>query len=121
MKTLLLAAAALAMPVAAFAQMPPPPAHGWHYDHDAFWRGAPASPRARIRFLQDRINAGIADRSLDPREAARANRDLNGVRLWLRRMHWQDDGALTPAQHARIEGRLDQISREVHWMRHNGW
>ncbi|MBV9527333.1 hypothetical protein [Sphingomonas sp.] len=122
MKRLLLTVAA-SMLVAGAAQAqpapPPPPPGAW--DAGAFWRGAPDSPRERIQFLQDRINRGISDGSLDRHEAWRANRELNGVRQWIRRMHWEDDGRLTPDQRARVQARLDDLSRQIHWMRHNGW
>ena len=105
---------------AAVAQMPPPgPPPRW--DAGAFWRGAPDSPRERIQFLQDRVNRGVADGSLDRREARRVNRELDGVRQWIHRMHWEDAGRLTPDQRGRVQGRLDQISRQIRWLRHNGW
>ena len=83
------------------------------------WQGAPASPYERIQFRQDRVNRGVADGSLDRREAWRVNRELNGVRQWIRRMHWQGN-RLTPDQRARVQARLDQISQQIRWMRHNG-
>lgn len=84
-----------------------------------FWRGAPDNPYQRIQFMQDRINRGVADGSLSRGEAARANRELNGVRQWIRRMHWRGE-QLTPDQRARVQARLDEISRQIRWMRHNG-
>ena len=95
--------------------------HPGPYDSGAFWRGAPDSPYQRIQFLQDRVNHGIADGSLDRREARRVSGELNGVRDWIHRMHWEDEGRLTPGQRAQVQGRLDGISRQIHWMRHNGW
>ncbi|NIJ07905.1 Spy/CpxP family protein refolding chaperone [Sphingomonas vulcanisoli] len=126
-KIILTATAALMLAGAASAQYAPPPPppgaayapHAW--DRDAFWRGAPESPRARIDFLQDRISRGAADGSLSRREAARANRELNNIRSWIRRMHWQDDGRLTPDQRAQVQDRLDWLSGQIRWMRHNGW
>ena len=97
------------------------PNRGGAYDAGAFWRGAPDNPNQRIQFLQDRVNRGMADGSLDRREAGRVNGELNGVRTWIRRMHWQDDGRLTPDQRAQVQGRLDGIIRQIHWMRQNGW
>ena len=95
----------------------PMPRHGW--DRNSFWQGAPDNPYQRIQFMQDRINRGVADGSLDRREAWRANRELNGVRMWIRRMHWNGE-RLTPDQRARVQARLDQISQQIRWMRHNG-
>jgi hypothetical protein len=92
---------------------------GWN--PNAFWRGAPDNPYERIQFLQDRINHGVADGSLSRGEAFRANRELNGVRQWMRRMHWENAGQLRPEQRARVQARLDAISRQIRWMRHDGW
>jgi hypothetical protein len=36
-------------------------------------------------------------------------------------MHWEDAGRLTPAQRDQVQGRLDGISRQIHWMSHRGW
>ena len=91
------------------------------YDAGAFWRGAPDSPYQRIQFLQDRVDRGIADGSIDRREAARVDRELNGVRGWMHHLHWEDAGRLTPDQRAQVQGRLDGISRQIHWMRRTGW
>src|SRR3954452_208659 len=95
------------------------PRHSQTWDRNAIWRGAPDNPYERIQFLQDRISRGVADGSLDRREAWRANRELNGVRQWIRRMHWQGE-RLTPDQRARVQARLDQISQQIRWARHNG-
>lgn len=114
-KFVILAAAATAMVGApAAAQWAPGP-----WNPRTFWQGAPANPYSRIQFLQDRVNRGVADGSLDRREASRINRELNGVREWIRRMHWQT-GRLTPDQSARVQARLDDISRQIRWLRHNG-
>lgn len=98
----------------------------WHHEMRSgpmsgtqFWQGAPDNPYDRIQFMQDRVNRGVADGSIDRREAWRVNRELNGVRQWIRRMHWQDQ-RLTPDQRARVQARLDQISQQIRWMRHNG-
>jgi hypothetical protein len=93
--------------------------HGWN--PQAFWRGAPDNPYQRIQFLQDRINRGVADGSLDRREAAHASRELNGVRQWMRRMHWQNGGQLRPDQRVQVQARLDAVSRQIRWMRHDAW
>ena len=90
------------------------------WNSGAFWQGAPDNPYQRIQFLEDRVNHGLADGSLDRLEAGRVDHELNGVRQWIHHMHWQDAGRLTPAQRDQIQGRLDGISRQIHWMRHNG-
>ncbi len=106
--------------VATMAGAQPVPAPGG-WDAGAFWRGAPDGPRERIKFLQDRIDHGRADGSLDRHEADRVQGELDGVRNWIRRLHWDDAGPLDPGQRARVQGRLDQISRQIKWMRHDGW
>jgi hypothetical protein len=83
------------------------------WDRDAFWRGAPDSPRERISFLQRRIDRGVADRSLDRREARRAQYQLNSIRSDLNR------GRLTPQRREIILTRLDDLSRSLRWARQN--
>jgi hypothetical protein len=84
---------------------------GW--DREAFWRGAPAGPRERISFLQQRIDRGVADRSLDRGEARRAQFQLNGIRADLNR------GRMTPPRREMILNRLDDLSRSLRWARQN--
>ena len=116
MKSFKIAIAAVGLLSAApvFAQVGP-------WNPTAFWNGAPENPYNRIQFLQDRVNRGVANGSLDRREAMRVNRELNGVRNWIQRMHWRDAGRLTPDQRGRVQARLDSISRQIHWMKRNGW
>lgn len=117
-KMMLALLAGAMVPGAALAQ--PYPAHnGW--DANAFWRGAPDSPRERIEFLQRRIDKGIADGSLNRREGRSARNELNNIRRTAMRMHRRDGGRLSPDQRAMIQSRLDDLSRRIHWARHNGW
>jgi hypothetical protein len=90
------------------------------WDREAFWRGAPASPWQRIDFLQQRIDRGRADGSLRPAEAMRAQGELRRIRMQFRRMVG-NDGRLGPREDARLQARLDSLSRQIRWMRHNGW
>lgn len=119
----LMLAAGLMMSGAALAQYGPGPGPGGGrgYDGGAFWRGAPDSPRQRIQFLQDRINRGIGDGSLDRREARSALNELNNIRRMDARMHYDNYGHLSPGDRSVIQGRLDQLSQRLHWLRHNGW
>src|SRR5437879_4410661 len=85
MKKLIVAFLATAVTVTpAAAQWAP---HSGPWNPNAFWQGAPANPYERIQFLQDRVNRGVADGSLDRGQASRVNSELNGVRQWVRRMH----------------------------------
>ncbi len=116
MKVFAIAIAAASMMTAGVAVAQPGP-----WNPGTFWQGAPENPYQRIQFLQDRVHHGVADGSLDRREAARVDGELNGVRKWIHRMHWEDAGRLTPAQRDQVQGRLDGISRQIHWMSHRGW
>lgn len=141
MKTLLLglvAGATIATAAAAQYGAPPPPGRpmpggpmqggpmqdgprrgGWN--RDGFWRGAPMGAHERIQFLQDRINRGIGDGSLDRREARNALRELDGIRRMDRDLHYRDHGRLNPGDEQAVQDRLDNLSRRIRWMRHNGW
>jgi hypothetical protein len=98
MATLALATAATAMPLAAQsadvqAQVT--------WNREAFWRGAPEGLRQRIDWLQQRIDNGVRDGSLDRYEARRAQRQLDVLR-----------------QQARdLDNNLDDLSRSIHWSR----
>jgi hypothetical protein len=85
------------------------------WDRDTFWRGAPAGPRERISFLQQRIDRGTRDGSLDRREARRAQYQLNSIRSDLNR------GRLTPPRREMILNRLDDLSRSLRWARQNDY
>ena len=104
----LLAALALttvgtAMPLAA-----QPAQGGWQsgqsWNREAFWRGAPDGLQQRIDWLQQRINRGLADGSLDRQEARRAQWQLDTLR--------RDAVAL--------QRRLDELSRSLRWARRDG-
>jgi hypothetical protein len=89
------------------------------WDSNTFWRGAPAGPWQRIGFLQQRIDRGIRDGSLDRREAWRAQRELRTIREDAWRMRRDNGGRLTPEASATLQGRLDSLSRSIRWMRRN--
>jgi hypothetical protein len=88
---------------------------GSSWNGQGFWQGAPQGPRERIDFLQRRIDQGIADGSLDPHEARRAQYQLSGIRRDAMRMR----GHMTPASSDMIQRRLDDLGRRIHWMRSN--
>jgi hypothetical protein len=83
---------------------------GW--DRDAFWRGASRDPIQRIAFVQDRIQRGIADRSLDRREARSLQLELNGISRDARRM-----GRLDQRETLMLQDRLDRLAQKVRWQR----
>jgi hypothetical protein len=69
-----------------------------------FWQGAPDGLQQRIDWLQQRIERGMADGSLDRREARQAQAQLNTLR--------RDADVL--------QQRLDNLSRSLRWQRGNG-
>jgi hypothetical protein len=102
---LLLAAIALTAGAPELAAQSSP---GWQsgstLDRDAFWRGAPDDTQQRIAWLEQRIDRGISDGSLDPEEARRARYQLDTLR--------RDADAL--------DARLDSLGRNLRWSRREG-
>jgi glycine zipper 2TM protein len=68
------------------------------------WQGAPDGLQQRIDWLQQRITRGMADGSLDRREARSAQLQLNDLRR----------------QADVLNQRLDNLSRSLRWQRGNG-
>jgi len=89
------------------------------WDRDAFWRGAPTDPYQRIDFLQRRIQHGMDDGSLSPREARRSRYQLNQIRQNADRMRWRHHGNFSPADYDYIQGQLDNLSQQIRWQRQN--
>jgi hypothetical protein len=100
------AAPALAQPMYDHPHGPPPAAHGWDLDR-------------RIDWMQDRINRGRADGSLDWREARRVQHELGRIRFDEHRMRAHDGGWLTDPDRAMLQDRLDRLGEQIHWMRQN--
>jgi len=74
---------------------------GERWNPEEFWRGAPTGLRERIDWLQQRIDRGIADGSIDRREARQAQWELDQLK--------RDAMAL--------DQRLDDVSRKIRWYR----
>jgi hypothetical protein len=70
-------------------------------DREDFWRGAPDRLQERIDWLQQRIDRGIADGSIDRREARDAQYQLNRIRR---------DADM-------LDRQLDDVSRRIRWYR----
>lgn len=68
---------------------------------------------------QQRINQGVASGQLTSREAAHDQRKLNHIEARADRMRARQGGVLTPAQHARMERRLNRSSRRIYRTKHN--
>jgi hypothetical protein len=118
MKRVMVSAAIIASMFTAAAPLGAQPYGGW--DANNFWRGAPAGPWERIGFLEQRINRGIQDGSLDRREAWRARSELQRIRREAWQMRRRDGGRMTAADNAALQARLDNLSRTLRWLRHNG-
>lgn len=74
------------------------------YNSQTFWQGAPDGLSQRIDWLQQRIDRGMSDGSLDRQEARRAQFQLNDLRN----------------QAANLQRRLDDLSRNLRWSRQSG-
>ena len=84
-----------------------------------FWAGAPGGVRERMDFLEQRINNGERDGSLNRHEAHRAHRDLTSLRYDTDRMRRRDGGRLSPTDRDYVWNRLNGISQNIRWARHN--
>lgn len=107
MKTkLILTAVALtaAVPATQLAAQPANTYQSGAWDRDTAWRGAPEDTQQRIAWLQQRIDRGVSDGSLDRNEARRARLQLDTLR--------RDADAL--------DARLDSLSRNLRWSRRDG-
>jgi hypothetical protein len=87
---------------------------GW--SSNDFWRGAPRGVWERIQYLQDRINRGVQDGSLTRREANRAQYQLRNIRRDAAAMR---RNGFSPSESTNIQARLDNLSRNLRWMRNN--
>lgn len=98
---------------------------GDHYDHgDRGDRGRDEGPRAwdlsrRIDWLQRRIDRGREDGSLDRHEAYRVQSALDEIRHDMRRMERRNGGYLDGRQRDMLDGRLDRLNDQIHWLRRN--
>jgi hypothetical protein len=113
---------ALAAPMAALAALTmvgtlPAAAQPPRWDSNSFWRGAPADPYQRISFLQQRIDRGMNDGSLDRREARRAQYQLNQIRSDADQARYRHHGRFSPADFDYIQSRLDSLSQQIRWSR----
>jgi hypothetical protein len=87
------------------------------WNSNEFWRDAPRSSWERIGFLQQRIDRGARDGSLDRREARRANAELVRIRQDAQRM--RRNGRFAGSQEVVLQRRLDELSSNLRWMRGN--
>jgi hypothetical protein len=96
-----------------------------HYGHGGYGdRGRGEGPRAmdlngRIDWMQRRIDRGRDDGSLDRREVYRVQSALDGIRRDMRRMERRSGGVLRGYQRDELQGRLDRLNDQMHWLRRN--
>ena len=102
-KSILIAAALALAGTAGAATAQPTYSRG--YNSSSFWQGAPDGLQQRIDWLQQRIDRGMADGSLDRREARNAQLQLNDLRR----------------QAEVLNQRLNDLSRNLRWSRNNGY
>ncbi len=100
---------------------PPPPAPGgFRYGYGReFWNGAPRDIDHRMAWLEMRVRRGIQDGSLTRGEADRAFDMLRDFRRMQSDLLARDGGRLSGADEARLNERLDQISRRIRWLSDN--
>lgn len=107
---LLAAAPALAQP------MPPrPPAYG----------PGPGAPRGweldrRLDWMQQRIDRGRQDGSLDGREARRVQGELMRIRADQDALRARRGGHLSDRDRFMLQDRVDRLNDHIRWLRHNG-
>lgn len=73
-----------------------------------------------VRALQDRINRGRADGSLNRHEFMRVQGQLNAIQSDARRMRARNGGRLDDRERDMLEARLHRLSTQIRWERHNG-
>lgn len=88
------------------------------YQHNGYQAGAWTIDR-RLDWLQERIRRGREDGSLDWREFRRVDRKLDHIRRDYRREVYRDGGRLGDRDRAEFAARLDRLSDQIRWLRHN--
>lgn len=89
------------------------------FNRDRFWAGAPTNVYDRIAFLDQRVRRGIDTGAISRREADRAFNDIAQIRREADRMRRDRYGRYNPRDEARLQRRLDDVSRQVQWARVN--
>ena len=87
---------------------------GW--DRDAFWRGSPDNLLDRIAFMQQRIDRGVADGTINRAEGYSSQRELQRIRWDVQRLR----GRMDDGQRVQIQARLDNLGSRIRWQRQNG-
>ena len=83
-----------------------PPQGGWDIDR-------------RINWMQERIERGRSDGSLDRHEARRVQMGLDRIRDDATRLRDRHGGRLWDRDRDMLQGRLDHLNDQIRWLRHN--
>jgi hypothetical protein len=94
--------------------------YGYGAGPNGFWRGAPQGIREREDWLEQRIQRGIDQGTLDRREARRATDMLRDLRTTEQRLRRRDGGRLTDRDSAYMQVRLDNLSQQIRWLNQTG-
>jgi len=84
-----------------------PPANAWSLERREYW-------------LDRRIARGLADGALTPAEAERARHELTDIRYQEQRLRSVHNGMLIERDRLNLELRLDELMKEIHWLRDTG-
>ena len=95
--------------LAACASSPPPPP-------PAVYRPGPWDIAQRISWIQQRIIRGREMGALDGPEFNRVQGQLNAVKREFNADRYANGGPLDPPPRADLEGRLNRINAEIHWL-----
>jgi len=88
-------------------------------DRGEFWRDAPENLDQREDWLEQRIRRGMEDGSLDRGEARTAMDQLRSIRRSESAYMRRDHGRLNDAHETELQQRLDDLGRQLRWMRHD--
>ena len=97
---------------------PPPPRPMAGPPPGDFWYGAPVDIHQRFDFLQHRIDVGVQNGFISPRDGRRFAMQLNNIRRQDGRMRYRDGGELSPMHRDNIQGQLNALSNRLHWEEH---
>lgn len=82
------------------------------YGQNGYGQNANLDTAARLDRIEQRVNRGIQDRSLDRREATRATSEIASIRRYDRSLR-NRNGAITPRNAALVDARIDNLARQL--------
>ncbi|HTK35443.1 MAG TPA: glycine zipper 2TM domain-containing protein [Caulobacteraceae bacterium] len=94
--------------------------YGYGAGPDGFWRGAPQGIREREDWLEQRIQRGVEQGTLDRREARRATDMLRDLRNTEQRLRRRDGGRLSRQDADYMQVRLDNLGQQITWLKQTG-